>query len=694
MAETPPPVHIRPARKPRFSGASVIWLIPLLALVAALAVAVQNYNSRGPLIVVAFQDGAGIAAGETELRYRDISVGKVEKVGFSSGLGQVEAHIRVKKDIAPYIDNGSVFWIVEPEVSARGITGLSTVLSGVYIQGSWDDNIGLTSDRFVGSSQPPLIRPGESGLQLAFRTTTNGELTDNAPILFRGIEVGRVGKAQIANSGAFAIVEALIYDSHRDLINSSTRFWDVSGVSVSIGPGGADVEFSSLATLVGGGLTFDTFVSGGEPVQDGAVFEVYGDKDSARNSLFTASEVEPLQISVIFEENISGLATGADVELSGFKVGVVDSLSGVVDTDQFGDSRVRLNVILAIQPARLGLKDEVTADAALQFLAERVQEGLRARLASASLLTGGLKVELVEVEDPFPATLTTSGADLPIFPTTQSETSDAAATVEGVFNRINNLPIEELLNSAIRFLDNADALVSSEDIRQTPGDVRTLVGDLSELLTSDDIKNVPVALNATLVRIEDLVADLEEQRVTDILVQALTDASDAANSVTSSVEGVPELVEDLQEVAAKANSLELNALLEELTVLTRSADALVSSPDTAELPAALKGALDEVNATLGELRAGGAVTNVNQTLASARNAADSIAVSAQDLPRVVNRISALLTQASRTIEGYNKGDQISRSAENTLRDISEAADALAKLARTIERNPNSLLLGR
>ena len=68
--------------------------------------------------------------------------------------------------------------------------------------------------------------------------------------------------------------------------------------------------------------------------------------------------------------------------------------------------------------------------------------------------------------------------------------------------------------------------------------------------------------------------------------------------------------------------------------------------------------------------------------------------SAKDLPQSVDRLTRLFAQASRTIEGYNKGDELSRTAESTLRDIQKAADALASLARTIERNPNSLLLGR
>ena len=148
MTKTPPDVPISPTRKMFLSGASVIWIIPILALIVALFVAYRSYSERGPVIVVEFEEGAGISAGETELRFRDVTVGVVEKVGFTSGLDRVTAHIRVDKDVAPYIDNGAVFWVVQPEVTAQGITGLSTVLSGVYIEGSWDQQVGPAAERF------------------------------------------------------------------------------------------------------------------------------------------------------------------------------------------------------------------------------------------------------------------------------------------------------------------------------------------------------------------------------------------------------------------------------------------------------------------------------------------------------------------------------------------------------------------
>ncbi len=694
MSDTPPPVRIESVRKTLMQRFSIVWVIPFLALAAALIVAWQTYSERGPLIEIEFKNGAQIAKRETELRYRDVTVGVVEDVKFANDLSAVIASVRVDKEVAPYIDALSTFWVVRPELTTRGVSGLDTVLSGVYIEGSWDSEIGPKQTRFSGLSDAPLFNSGREGLQIALKTTPGGSLTDNSPITFRGIEVGRVGKAQISKQGNFAIAEAIIFEPHTNLISPTTRFWETSGFTFSVGPSGAEIDFSSLATLVSGGLTFDTFVSGGGPVVDGTVFDVYTNEASARNNLFNASDVATLDVRVVFEGNIAGLAVGAPVELSGLKIGQVESLSGIIDAEAFGDSRVRLNTLLSIQPARLGLTDEVTPEAALEFLSMRVEEGLRARLASTSLLTRGLKIELVQV-DGAPRTILQTGAnDIPILPTTKSEIADATATVEGVVGRINNLPIEELLNSAIEFLDSAEAFVSNEDLRETPKDVRTLLAEVREVVASEDVKNIPKALNSAISRFETLLAQFEKEELASRLVAAVDAASQAASDVSVSVEGVPALVSEIEAVAAKANSLPLEELAEQLTALTATADDILGTEAAKKLPADLSAALKEINATLAELREGGTVTNVNEALSSARKAADALATSTEELPALVKRTSAVLDRASATIAGYDQGEVLSRDARAALRDISKAADAMAALARMLERNPSALLRGR
>ncbi|WP_300038355.1 MlaD family protein [uncultured Roseobacter sp.] len=694
MNDKPSQVAIEPARSSGVGRASIIWLIPLAAVFIALFVAWQSFNARGPLITIEFENGAGITARQTEVRFRDVKVGIVEKVGFAAGLEGVVAEVRVNKDVAPYVDAGASFWVVQPELSARGVTGLDTVLSGVFIEGSWDGEIGLPRSAFKGRATAPLFQSGDEGLQIALRTIPGGTMSDDVPILYRGIEVGRVGPARISREGSFAIAEAVIYEPHRGLITRSTRFWDISGFSVSIGPGGAEVDFSSIASLVGGGITFDTFVSGGSPVVDGTVFEVFGDSVTARNSVFNASEVEVLELQIVFDENISGLALGAPVELSGLRIGTVESISGIVDEAAFGDARVRLNAVVGVQPARLGLPGEASPASALDFLSARVAEGLRARLASASLLTGGLKVELVEVADARPAELSMPEAGLPRMPSTDSEISDAAATVEGVFSRINSLPFEDLLNSAIRFVDGAAALVSDPDLREAPQDVRALLGDLRGIVNDPSVQEIPVALTAALGRLEALLAQLEEEKAVSRIVSAIDAANLAAASVAASVSGLPDLLDQLTEVAARAAALPLDALTEQVTDLLGSVDEILSTTAAQDLPASLGAALDELNATLAELRQGGAVENVNATLKSTREAADAVALSSQDLPALVERITEVFDQASATIAGYNRGETLSRDAQAALREISEAAEAITSLARLLERNPSALIRGR
>lgn len=694
MADTPPPVSIAPARRSLFGRASFVWIIPIMALAVSLAVAWQSYASRGPLIEIVFESAAGIKKRETELRYRDVAVGVVEDLTFSDDLSGVIAEVRLEKDIAPFVDVSAAFWVVTPELTTRGVSGLDTVLTGVYIEGDWDADIGPPQTRFAALPETPLFRYGQEGLQITLQTTPGGSLTDDSPITFRGIEVGRVGKAQISRAGNFAIADAIIYHPHSDLITPSTRFWDTSGFTFSVGTGGAEIDFSSVATLLAGGITFDTFVSGGNPVRDGALFEVFSDEALARNSLFRQPEIETLEMRVVFDENISGLAVDAPVELSGLRIGEVQRVSGIIDPEFFGDNRVRLNAVLSVQPARLGLQNEVSRQAALDFLTTRISEGLRARLATGGLLTGGLKIELVQVDDAPPATVRTGDGIIPIIPTTDSQISDVTATVEGVVSRINNLPIEELLTSAITFLDSASAFVADPDLRETPGEVRALLENLATVTASEDVQAIPATLNAALARIENLLASLEETRVADRLVAAVDAAAAAADGVSASVEGVPALVAQIEAVAARAEQLPLDELTTQLTTVLASADAILNNDAARALPDDLGRALNEINATLSELRAGGAVESINETLASTRRAADAVASSTDDLPALVARAQSVLDQASRTIAGFDQGEVLSRDAQSTLRDISRAADALASLARMLERNPSAFLRGR
>lgn len=696
MTDTPPPpdAPVIPAGKSLWERLSIVWVIPAVALAIALGVAWNSYAERGPLLELSFENALGIKAGETELRYRDVTVGLVEDVAFTDGLGQVLVSVRLDKNVAPYVDEDAAFWVVRPEVSTRGVTGLNTVLSGIFIQGIWNDEPGGFVARHTGKAEAPLNRDGQPGLRLRLRAAPNVGLTEEAPIVYRGIEVGRIGKAEISPDGASVEAEAIVFAPHDRLISTATRFWDTSGFSFSIGPGGASIDFSSLAALVSGGITFQTVVSGGTGVAPGTRFDVYADEASARASLFGDEDGAALSLTAIFDENVPGLAVDAPVDLGGLRVGRVTAINGIVDEGRFGDRRVRLAATLAIRPGRLGLDRELTAEGALDFLDRGVQDGLRARLASASILTGGLKVELVELEDAPPASIDRDAAPNPVIPTAEGDIADLSASAEGVFTRINALPIEETLQSAIAMMNNISQLTGNDDIRAVPGEVRALLDDAQGIVGSDETQALPGRISAAVDEIERLLTDLNEQATAARLTEALEQAAAAAQSVEEAVAGVPDLVAQLQAVAAKAEQMPLDELSARLSDLLHSADRLIDTDAARALPGDLSTTLEELRAILQAAREGGIIENANATLASARSAADDISAAADDLPALLARAETVLDEAARTISGYDAAQGVGRDLDIALREVRRAAEAVASLARALERDPNSLLFGR
>ena len=695
-----PPVPVTSARRSLMDRVSVVWLVPLAALVVALAIAWQAWADRGPVIEILFDDASGVARGVTELRFRNVTVGMVEDVRFTETLDRVIVSVRVSPQAAPFIDDSAQFWVVRPEVNATGVTGLETVLTGVYLEGHWNTTAGTTVYRHEGLSTAPLLRQGEPGLRLQLWTTA-GVLTTQVPLLYKGVPVGRVGPADVSPDGSAVVAEAVIDAPYDNLVTEATRFWDASGFSISIGSGGAAVNFDSIASLVVGGITFDTFVSGAPLAQDGAEFEVFYDAAAARASVFNRPEGTTVNLSAIFSGDITGLALGSPVELDGLRVGEVSGINGVIDPATFGDDNVRLQTVLSLQPVRMGLPDDVSQDGTLDWLEAQVAGGLRARLATGSILTGGLKVQLLTLPEAAPAALDRDARPYPELPTIASEITDVAATAQGTLSRIEALPIEQLIDSAIGFLDNASMLVGSPEVQSVPAEVAALIGDVRAVVGDPGVQAVPEQLARLLTEVEGTVTDLRgliaEIEAQDAIGRFMATVDSVAATVATAetaVAGLPGLVDQVTALATRAADLPLEDLVTQATDLLASVDALVASEGVAALPADVSAALADLRLILTDIRQAGVIETATGTIRSAQEAVDQISRSAEALPGMIERINALLNTAATAIAGVGETSTVVRDAREAMREITRAAEAVAQLARTIERDPNSLIFGR
>lgn len=664
-----------PTRKAR-AGLPLIWLVPILALIVTLGVGWNMLASRGTLISVAFKDATGITPGETALKFREITVGRVESVRFTDDLQQVLVHIRVDKDLAAYIDKDAEFWIVRPEVTAQGISRLDTVLTGAFVEGYWDDVPEKSQTDFVGLDRAPASL-GRQGTRIVLSTDRSRGMMEGAPISYRGIQIGHMQNLRLSEDDESVLADVFIPAPHDKRLTTNTVFWDTTGFSVSLGAQGLSLNVNSLASVLQGGAEFSTFTSGGAPVQDGHVFQLQPDQEAARTNLFS-DESNAVRLTMQIDESVTGLETGANVQFMGLTVGRVTNLAARAVTDDQGNERVLQEVTLAITPSRIGLDRNTTEAEALDFIAGQVQSGLRARLASAGLFGTSLEVQLAQLPDAAPAEIDRTAQPYPLIPSVPGDISDFSASAQGFLSRVGNLPIEEVMKSATDMMNSVTALASNEDTRAIPGALR---GTLENAQAATD-------------EIRSATAELRESGALTQIRAMVDEATAAAEAVKLAAAEVPGMVDQIDATAAKVEAVDYAAIGTEAEGILRDIRALLGTEDAEQLPRNLSETLKSASGLLNDLRDGNAAGSLNKALASASTAAEDVSASVQRLPQLSARLEQLAARADAVLAAYGSRSDFNNETVNLMREMRRAAYAFGSLARTIERNPQAFILGR
>ncbi len=652
---TPADMNVDPPKKSFLRNLSFVWLVPLLALGVSLGIAWQSFADRGELIEVAFENASGVTAGETTLRYREVVVGTVEDVRFSSDLDRVLVYVRIDNDVAPFIDDEAAFWVVRPEVSARGISGLSTVLSGVYIEGAWDNVPGAVMQQFTGLDTPPLNQPGRPGRRITLATDDGTTISNGSPVLYRGVEVGRLETPRLSSDGRTVLVDAFIDAPHDARLTQATRFWDTSGFELSFGTSGFSVDFDSLASLVTGGIEFDDVYEDGEPLPSSYVFTLYEAEEDARRNTLVRGPSQGVPFAIQFAESVNGLEAGDDVTYQGLEVGVVTELRSRVIETQFGPE-LSLSVNVSIDPQRMGLPAGATLEETVDFFSFAVETGMRARLATESLLSSDLRIELVVLDDVPTATLIETDGEAPRLPSIESNLSDFTATAEGVLERINALPIEEVMQQAINLMESFEALARNEDLQRVPGSAVALIDDTRALVGSEAIQAIPAQLQTAVNDLTALVAEVREGGAVEALNSAMAsldeamvginEASKSAPALTQNLtrlteEDIPAVLAELQGVAQTTQELQLDELVASASQTLNTIDALIAQEAVQGIPTAVTAAIADVRQVVADVQAEGAVQALGSSLRSLDEAMVGIKEASKSAPALTQNLTRL-----------------------------------------------------
>ncbi len=445
---------------------SIVWLIPVVAAVVGAFVAWRTYSDLGPEIEIAFETAEGLEAGKTPIKYKDVQVGKVERIHLRDDLAGVRCTARMVKSFEPYLREGTRFWVARARVAGGQVSGLDTLLSGVYI-GVDPAREGTAQREFLGLETPPIVTTDQPGKHFVLHSHKAGSVDVGTPVFFKKIRVGEVVASELDASGAFVSIQVFVHAPHDTRVNSGSRFWNASGVDVSVGVSGVDVNVESLASLLIGGIAFETpLTSTGPPAPDGALFVLYENEAATRREVYT----QKAYYLAYFDQSVRGLETGAPVEFRGIQIGEVRDvkIEYEVATQQF-----LVPVLIEIEPERIANLDMVDPAKRREGFDLLVKQGLRAQLQSGNLLTGQLLVQLDFQEGAAPAEIVWQ-EPYPVLPTVPAPLEAITSSVQRLVKRLETLPLDQVVAGMNGTLEAASKALAQAE--QTLATASTLVG--------------------------------------------------------------------------------------------------------------------------------------------------------------------------------------------------------------------------
>jgi len=534
-----------PEFRKRKRGISIVWLVPLLALAIGGWLVYKAVSEKGPTVTITFKSADGLEAGKTKIKYKDVELGEVDSIVLSKDLSQVIVKAELVKEAESFISHNTRFWVVRARVAAGSVSGLGTLFSGAYI-GLDPGKAGKPATHFQGLETPPVVTTDLPGRHFELRASSLGSLNIGDPVYFRRIEVGQMVSYKLDEDGQAVTIKVFVHDPHHQLVRKNTRFWNASGLDVSIGADGIRVDTESFATLMIGGIAFDTpaNLEPGEPAEENDVFNLYKNRESISEKTYARKNRWLLH----FDGDVRGLKEGAPVELQGIQIGQVLDVSLEFDANKAAFS---IPVLIETEPDRIKATGKVPEGAEKQKVMDYlVTKGMRAQLKTGSLITGQLLVTLDMHPEAPPAKINWEGR-YPEVPTVPTAMDEITTSLTQMLNKLEKLPIEQI----------------GSDLRDT-------VAGAKRLINSAELQDSIAALNETLNQAQTFVASLNKAIAPELktavsnLNSALIQAEKLAKSLNSNVS--PQADRTLKELQAAARSIKVWA-----AYLERNPEALI-----------------------------------------------------------------------------------------------------------------------
>ncbi len=277
---------------------------------------------------------------------------------------------------------------------------------------------------------------------------------------------------------------------------------------------------------------------------------------------------------MFFSESVAGLNAGAPVTFQGVTVGSVTEVRIEFDPDTLD---VRIPVFVEIDPARIVRLGETGREIGYRG-EELVAAGMRAQLVAQSLVTGQLAVNL-DFHPDTPINLVNADLGVPEFPTIPSG-------LKAILERIEKIPIQELVETAISLLNDLDELVESGELKSSLSSLSAGLSAFAQLIETINTDAGPIMGNVRTGTAEANQFMAEASQVLGSLSKdidvMLADLRTLVGDINSEVRPLSQSIQDAAGSAERA--------LDQAEVTLKTADGVISrdSPLRRDLEVALR----------------------------------------------------------------------------------------------------------
>ena len=451
---------------------SLVWLIPLVAALIGIGLVVKSIAGRGPTITISFTTAEGLEPGKTNVKYKDVDIGSVKTIRLSKDHARVVVEVQLSKQAEDFAVTDTRFWVVRPRIGTSGVSGLNTLLSGAYI----GVDAGRSKDsrtEFVGLETPPAVTGDEKGHRFTLHGGSLGSLDIGSPVYYRRVEVGHVVGFALDKDGKGVTINVFVDAPYDQYVGENARWWHASGVDLRLDSSGLKLNTQSLATVVVGGLAFQSPPNEaiGPEAPDGSTFYLARDEAEAMRE----PDGPPLTVVMRFNQSLRGLSVGASVDFRGIELGEVTAIGVEYDPKA---RNFTMPVTMNLYPDRLGSRFrasmEIASEAArMELLRKLVSNGLRGQLRTGNLLTNQLYVALDMFPKAAPVQIDASRTPLEL-PTVPNALEELQVQVADIARKLDQIPFADISKNLNGTLKNADSLFKQLDTQLAPQARETL----------------------------------------------------------------------------------------------------------------------------------------------------------------------------------------------------------------------------